>query len=253
MPLHGETPYLAPSLSSRENEAWNGDVVLRDQRKDRNPTVIPHELLSELHFTFLIRNPRQSIASLYKCSIPPKSFTTGWHGFKSSDAGYKELRRLFDYLVCIRQIGPSSGNEICIIDAEDLLAHPEETVERFCSSVGLTFDCGSLQWGTEKDQQRAKDVFKNWAPFHDDVLQSTSLKAQPPVSHHILCAQKFSLYLITSIMQKMTTPEADVAEWTERYGKEAAALIQKNVEDNMDDYLYLKKFAIKPNRGVKTG
>ena len=45
----------------------------------------------------------------------------------------------------------------------------------------------------------------------------------------------------------MTTPEADIVEWTERYGKEAAALIQKNVEDNMDDYLYLKQFAIKPN------
>lgn len=50
----------------------------------------------------------------------------------------------------------------------------------------------------------------------------------------------------------MTTPQRDIAQWTERYGKEAAALIEKNVEDNMDDYLYLKQFAIKPNRGVVT-
>ncbi len=47
----------------------------------------------------------------------------------------------------------------------------------------------------------------------------------------------------------MTTPETDMAEWTERYGKEAAAFIQKNVEDNMDDYLYLKQFAVKLNKG----
>jgi hypothetical protein len=188
MPLHGETPCLAPSLSSQENEAWNGTSVLREQGKFRNPTVIPRELLSKFSFAFLIRNPRQSIPSLYQCSIPPKSFTTGWHGFKSSDAGYKELRRLFDYLICIKQIGPGSGNKICIVDAEDLLAHPEETVERFCSSVGVTFDRGSLQWGTEKDQQRAKDLFKNWAPFHDVALQSTSLKAQPSASHQIVCA-----------------------------------------------------------------
>ena len=183
MPLHGETPCLAPSLSSQENEAWNGTAVLREQGKFRNPTVIPRELLSKFNFAFLIRNPRQSIPSLYQCSIPPKSFTTGWHGFKSSDAGYKELRRLFDYLICIKQIGPSSGNKICVVDAEDLLAHPEETVERFCSSVGVTFDRGSLQWGTEKDQQRAKDLFKTWAPFHDVALQSTSFKPQSSVSH----------------------------------------------------------------------
>jgi hypothetical protein len=46
----------------------------------------------------------------------------------------------------------------------------------------------------------------------------------------------------------MTTRETDMAEWTKRFGKEAAMLIQKNVEDNMDDYLYLKKFAISPHR-----
>lgn len=187
-PLHGETPYLAPSLSSQENWVRNGTAANREQCNLRNPSVIPRELLSEFHFTFLIRNPRQSIPSLYECSIPPKSFATGWHGFKSSDAGYKELRRLFDYLLCTRQIGPSSGNEICVVDAEDLLAHPEETIERFCSSVGITFDRGSLQWGTEKDQQRARDLFKNWAPFHDVALQSTSLKAQPSVCHQMLSA-----------------------------------------------------------------
>ena len=51
----------------------------------------------------------------------------------------------------------------------------------------------------------------------------------------------------------MPSPEVDIAEWTERYGKEAAALIQKNIEDNMEDYLYLKRFAIEPNRGARIG
>ncbi len=44
-----------------------------------------------------------------------------------------------------------------------------------------------------------------------------------------------------------------MAVWTGRYGKEAAALIQKNVEDNMDDYLYLKQFAMKPDTEVRNG
>ena len=51
----------------------------------------------------------------------------------------------------------------------------------------------------------------------------------------------------------MTTPEADMVEWTERFGEEAAAVIRKNVEDNMDDYLYLKQFALKPDRGTRGG
>lgn len=49
----------------------------------------------------------------------------------------------------------------------------------------------------------------------------------------------------------MTTPEADTAKWTELYGKEAAAVIQESIEDNMGDYLYLRQFAIKPNREVR--
>lgn len=188
MPLHGETSNIAPSLSSPENKTWKGTAVLGEEREVGNPTVIPRELLSDFHFTFLIRSPRWSIPSLYECSVPPKSFATGWHGFNSADAGYKELRIMFDYLIHIRQIGPGSDNALCLVDAEDLLAHPEETVERFCSLAGLPFDRSSLQWGTEKDQQRAKESFQKYGPFHEVALQTTSLKAQPPVSHRTLCS-----------------------------------------------------------------
>ncbi|KAL9125604.1 MAG: hypothetical protein Q9217_005215 [Psora testacea] len=153
---------------------------------------------------------------------------TGWHGFKAEDAGYKKLRRLFDYLTSIGHIGSNSNSEICIVDAEDLLAYPEEIAEKFCASVDIPYDHGMLRWDTEEDQQRAQDAFKNWAPFHDAVLKSTSLKVQPP---------------------KVTSPEADMAEWTQRYGKEGTQLIQKNIDDNIDYYLYLEKVAIKPNRG----
>ncbi|KAI7978659.1 hypothetical protein EIK77_001984 [Talaromyces pinophilus] len=111
------------------------------------------------------------------------SLTTGWHGFKSSDAGYKELRRLFDYLKSIKQIGSDSSNEICIVDADDLLEYPQKTIESFCSSVGIPFDADSLVWDTENDHKRAQDLFRNWAPFHDTALKSTSIMTQPPVGY----------------------------------------------------------------------
>jgi Sulfotransferase domain len=191
MPLHGEVPYIVPSLrpqitaSNRANRIRPMDPAHRDgptgsasreEPRIPNPTVIPPELLSGFHFTFLIRHPRRSIPSLYEFPTPPKCFMTGWHGFKAEDAGYREMRRLFDYLTRIGQIGSNSNNEICIVDAEDLLAYPEEIVEKFCASVGIPFDRGMLRWDTEKDQQRAQDALNNWAPFHDAVLKSTSLK-----------------------------------------------------------------------------
>ncbi|KAB8077254.1 P-loop containing nucleoside triphosphate hydrolase protein [Aspergillus leporis] len=184
MPLPGDDPRIAPSLH-KEQRAINGMDSLQKNTAIPNPTVFPPDILSGFHYTFLIRNPRQSIPSLYQCSIPPKSHITGWNGFKATDAGYAELRILFDYLVQLKIIGPGTGNDICIVDAEDLLADPEGIVEKYCRSVGIPYDPKSLHWGAEKDQQRAHDIFKNWVPFHDAALKSTSLKPRPPVSQSL--------------------------------------------------------------------
>lgn len=63
-----------------------------------NPCVLPTQVLRQFQFTFLIRHPRLSIPSAYKMTIPPLSERTGWNKFMPEDAGYKELRVLFDYL-----------------------------------------------------------------------------------------------------------------------------------------------------------
>jgi hypothetical protein len=34
-------------------------------------------------------------------------------------------------------------------------------------------------------------------------------------------------------------------EWVEKYGEEAAKVIKKTVEDNVEHYEYLKQFALK--------
>ena len=35
------------------------------------------------------------------------------------------------------------------------------------------------------------------------------------------------------------------AEWKEKYGEDAARVIRQTVDENMEDYLYMKQFAIK--------
>jgi hypothetical protein len=63
-----------------------------------NPSFFPLSTIQKFDFAFLIRNPRCSIPSYYKCCIEPQSQSTGWYGFRPVEAGYAELRLLYDYL-----------------------------------------------------------------------------------------------------------------------------------------------------------
>jgi len=118
-PPHGKPASIAPSLARIERGVGtsapytNGTVRARKapypyqtKAEVNNPTVIPDGTLRRFHFTFLIRHPRSSIPSYYRCTVPPLDKVTGWHDFMPSEAGYDELRRLFDYLRSIREIGP---------------------------------------------------------------------------------------------------------------------------------------------------
>ena len=77
-----------------------------------NPTVLPNAHLDQFHFTFLIRHPRRSIPSYYRCTVPPLDEDTGFYGFMPSEAGYDELRRVFDYLRSTDRIGAGEANRI---------------------------------------------------------------------------------------------------------------------------------------------
>lgn len=165
-----------------------------DAKRLPNPTVVPRRLLARLHFTFLIRHPCLSIPSLYEISTPPVSNTTGWHGFHADDVGLSEMRQLFDYLVSAGIMGPKIAGsppegskqqsecgaeatpEICVVDAEELLANPEKVCEEYCRSVGLAFDASMLRWNSAGDQERAERVFQKSRAQHTAALESASFK-----------------------------------------------------------------------------
>lgn len=230
-----------------------------------NPTVMPRDLLAGFHFAFLIRDPHYSTPSYYRCTIEPLVNVTGWYTYDPAEAGYDEVRRTFDYLRKTHLIGPriatrgdcvledigdeprnisagvngasgingthaglpyDSGVEICVIDADDLLDKPAQMIEAFCRSVGLAYDPAILTWDTDEDQRYAKEVFEKWNGFHDDAINSSELR---PRAH----------------ARRVKTEAQFDAEWRERYGDEAAALIRKTVDANMADYLYMKQFAMK--------
>jgi len=203
-----------------------------------NPTVVPKAILEKFHFTFLIRHPRASIPSYYRCCVPPLVERTGFTPFMPEEAGYDEVRRVFDYLKDEGLIGPKIAGqdnaelkpgqvEICVLDADDMLDDPEGTLRQYCQSIGVDFTKEMLLWDDEESHAHAKAEFEKWNGFHDDAINSTDLKPR----------------------QHKKTPKSDeqlYKEWCDKFGEEAADVIKQTVEENVPDYEYLKQFAIKP-------
>jgi hypothetical protein len=133
-------------------------------------------VLRRFHFTFLIRHPRRSIPSYYRCTIPPLSSVTGFDYFLESEAGYVELRNLFDYLI---KSGIVDESQVVVVDADDILDNPEGIIRAYCERIGIDFTPNMLAW-SENDTERATEAFEKWNGFHNDALGSSSLK---PRSH----------------------------------------------------------------------
>ena len=165
--------------------------------------MVPRELLEQFQWTFLIRDPHSSIPSWYRCTIPPLDEVTGFSDFYPNEAGYVELRKMFDFLRETGQVGPAvsgknnfeangvnggpvkskaNNTDICVVDADDLLDNPEGIVRGFCEAVGLDFSTRMLNWDNEEDQRIAEDAFEKWKGFHEDALESKDLKPRKHVS-----------------------------------------------------------------------
>jgi hypothetical protein len=241
-PPEGREASIAPSLRNVSDGTTSDGASPRDPPV-RNPTVIPLELLRKFHFTFLIRHPRRAIPSYYRCTIPPLSAKTGFHSFMPSEAGYNELRRLFDYLMAEGLIGGSNGGvKITVVDADDLLDKPAEVIRAFCEDVGIDYHDGMLEWGDEEGQKMAVDAFEKWNGFHDDAISSTALR---PRTHAKVSSISlpFSSVHVTDVRQKIPTEEEEDEEWLQKYGEEGQRAIRASVNECLDDYLYLKSFA----------
>lgn len=216
VPPNGTPASIAPSLARVEKGVGTEGSSVQASDKDkrgglysydteaepRNPTILPEAMLKQFHFAFLIRHPRSSIPSFYRCTVPPLDKMTGFYDFMPSEAGYRELRCMFDHLRSIGQIGPkvvgqgeatngshggngyNSNVEICVVDADDLLDNPSGITEAFCKAVGLQYDPEMLNWDNEADHQHAKKAFEKWTGFHEDALHSTSLRPRL----HVSCA-----------------------------------------------------------------
>ncbi|KAH6654190.1 P-loop containing nucleoside triphosphate hydrolase protein [Truncatella angustata] len=263
----GKPTTLAPSVCSNQaNGQANGEVSNGIKKgvgttEPGNPTVLPLDVLKKYHFTFLIRHPRRGIPSFFRCTIPPLDEVTGWGKFNANEAGYVELRTMFDYLRAQGLVGPhmaeaaedpaksqangtnghanghSNGHKpdevtITVIDADDLLDHPKEIIEAFCKETGVPFTPDMLNWDDPENQQHVEEAFAKWNGWHNDAIKSKNLS---PRTH----------------AHKSVSEETEDEQWREKYGEEGAKEIRACVNENVPHYEYLKQFAIKvENLGV---
>jgi Sulfotransferase domain len=219
VPPNGKPASIAPSLQrikrgvgtnghswadANGTEAMNGALIapypFATEGEPENPTVVPADMLARFHFTFLIRDPHSSIPSYFRCTIPPLDKVTGFYEFYPSEAGFDEVRRVFDYLRKIGHVGPRlngkvidsvhtqvngfnpDGVDICVVDADDLLDNPAGIIEAYCKSVGIRYEPEMLSWDSEEHQTYAKTAFEKWKGFHEDAILSKELKARTQVS-----------------------------------------------------------------------
>ena len=179
-------------------------VFVKDMAYYLNTDVgnFEHLLPSGYVHTFLIRHPALSVASLYKLSIDKDR--TGWDWFNPDEAGFKELYQLFTHIT------QDLGQKAIVVDSEDLIKSPRDTLVRYCQMTGLEFSEKMLSWKSidfeianyqveekrkaeEEEQQQEEEeveeeeqppispgvapkIFKGWQPWFEGVLSSTSFR-----------------------------------------------------------------------------
>lgn len=214
-PPDGKAAQFSSSLVEYRRGVGTGELAVdgangkQPPERGTNPTVVPDDLLRQFHFAFLIRDPRSSIPSWYRCCSPPLDKITGVSEFWPNEAGYSELRRFFDYLVTAGHVGPEltqqgrnevklangeksidmDGSQstakypppITVIDSDEFLADPDGVVRAFCEAVSVEYDQSMLSWDGPDDKDLSKYAFRKWPGFHEDAIESKGIIKKPKV------------------------------------------------------------------------
>ncbi|CAG8533098.1 19522_t:CDS:2 [Dentiscutata erythropus] len=110
------------------------------------------EVLSKFKHTFLIRTPEKSVKSYYKAA---NATYQAWDKaglpnfervelFSSDKIGLKESRNLYDLIKNV------TGEEIALVDADDLIREPEKILRKYCEMVNVEFKKEMLEWKAER-------------------------------------------------------------------------------------------------------
>jgi Sulfotransferase domain len=114
-------------------QRMRGRVFFKDTTDFHYPRLLEEEaFLRNATHTFLVRHPREAIASHF--ALHP--------GLGRDEIGFAWLYEIF------AAVRAATGATPVVVDSADLVARPAETVERYCAAVGIPFVPTALNWST---------------------------------------------------------------------------------------------------------
>ncbi|MFG2947058.1 sulfotransferase-like domain-containing protein [Streptomyces adustus] len=118
-------------LAALRAVAADGPVFFKDTTDFHYPALLADEdFLSAATHTFIIRDPAEAIAS---------------HHALNPDLGRDEIgfARLYEIFTAVQA---ATGTTPVVIDSDDLLDRPADTVRAYCDAVGIPFLPDALSW-----------------------------------------------------------------------------------------------------------
>jgi sulfate adenylyltransferase len=128
-------------------------VFLKDMAYQAKKVLSP-EFASRFANTFIVRDPKYVLMSLYKM----------WPDFTLEETGYEDLYRLFRYAT-------DAGEDVAVVDAMTFSENPSGVLAAYCEHLEVPFTSGSLTWES-RDVQR----WDNWEGWHADAEESTGIE-----------------------------------------------------------------------------
>jgi len=129
-------------------------VFIKDMAYHALP-FIEDKVLKQFNNTFIIRNPKQAIGSLYKM----------WPDFDFDETGYKQQFELYNHIVGLGREKP------IIIDSDDLCNNTVKTYASYCELLEINYDVKHLSW----EVKEIPEWETSWKEWHVDALNSTKI------------------------------------------------------------------------------
>jgi hypothetical protein len=140
---------LESVLAPREGRVFVKDMAYHAKG------VISSKFAANFANTFIIRDPKYVIASMYKM----------WPDFTLEETGFEQIYNLFRYATEV------NGEDVVVVDAMTFSENPAGVLAAYCEHLGVTFDPRSLSW-----ESREVRRWDNWDGWHEAAQQSTGIK-----------------------------------------------------------------------------
>ena len=140
---------LARVLEPRERRVFVKDMAYHAKG------LLGSTFVANFANTFIIRDPKYVIASLYKM----------WPDFTLEETGFEQIYNLFRYATEV------NGEDVVVVDAMTFSENPAGVLFAYCEHLGVPFDPGSLSWKSREVRR-----WDNWDGWHEAAQQSTGIK-----------------------------------------------------------------------------